>query len=74
MVDNNLTLPAAASTWLPHSDRIVVKNEEKGATGGTPLSMISHSSSTISRLASIDLTQETLDEESREKLKVKCSD
>ena len=45
--------------------------KKKGVTGGTPLSFTSHSSSTSSWLASIDLTQEMLDEESREKLKGK---
>ena len=59
----------AESTWVPQADRMVVGNEERGAIGGIPLSITSHSSSTSSLLANIDLTQKMLDEESREKLK-----
>ena len=39
MANNNLTLPVAESTWMPETDRVVARNEEKGATGGTPLSI-----------------------------------
>ena len=42
MADNNLILPAAKSTWVPQADRVVIRNEERGATGGTPLSITSH--------------------------------
>ena len=66
MADNNLTLPAAESTQVPQAERVVIRIEERGATGGTSLSITSHSSSTSSGLAHIDLTQEMLDEESRE--------
>ena len=69
MADNSLTLPAAESAWVPQADRVVVGNEERDAIGGTPLSITSCPSSTSSRLANIDLSQETLDKESREKLK-----
>ena len=69
--DNSLTLPAAKSTQVPQADRVVIRNEEENATRGTPLSITSHSSSMSSGLASIDLTQEMLDDESREKLKGK---
>ena len=58
MADNTLTLPAPESTWVPQEDRVVVENEESGATGGTPLSITSCSLSTSSGLASIALTQE----------------
>ena len=67
MTDNNLTLLVAKSTLVPQADRAVVANEERGATGGIPLSISSCSLSTSNRLASIDLTQEKLDEESRGK-------
>ena len=50
---------------------MVIGNEERGAIGGTLLSITSHSSSTSSRLPNIDLAQEMLDEESKEKLKGK---
>ena len=53
---------------------MVVGNEERGAIGGTSLSITSHLSSTSSGLASVDLTKELLDEESRKKSKVQCSD
>ena len=56
---------------MPQAERLVIKNEERGATGGIPLSITSCSSSKSSGLASIDLTQEILDEESREHLKGK---
>ena len=56
---------------MPQADRMVARNEETGTTGGTPLNITSHSSSMSSGLASIDLTQEMLDEDSREKLKGK---
>ena len=68
---NSLTLLAATSTLLTEVDRMVVGNEERGAIGGTHLSITSHLMSTSSGLAGIDLTQETLDEKSREKLKGK---
>ena len=71
MADNSLTLAAAESTQMPQADRVVVGNEERGAIGSTSLNITSHSSSTSSGLASIDLTQETMDEESREKHKGK---
>ena len=64
-------MPAAESIWVPQADRLVVGNEERCVIEGTPLSITSHSLSTSSGLASIDLTQEMLDEESREKLKGK---
>ena len=41
MADNSLTLPAVESTWVPQADRVVVGNGERGATGGTPLSITS---------------------------------
>ena len=69
VADNNLTLPAAESTQVPQAERVVIRNEERGATADTLLSITSLSSSTSSGFASIDLTQETLDEESRENLK-----
>ena len=50
---------------------MVIGNEERGTVRGTPLSITSHSSSTSSRLAKIYLTQEMLEEQNREKLKVK---
>ena len=56
MADNSLTLPAAQSTQVPQVDRMVVGNEERGAIGGTPLSITSCSSSTSSELANIELT------------------
>ena len=56
MADNSLTLPAAKSTEVPQADRLFVENGERGATGGTPLSITSQSLSTGSELASIDLT------------------
>ena len=68
MADNSLTLLAAESTQVPQTDRVVVGTEERGAIGGTTFSITSCSSSTSSWLASIDLTQESLDEETREKL------
>ena len=68
MADKSLTLPAAESTWVPQADRVIVGNKERGATGSSPLSITSCSSNISSRLASIDLM---LDEESREKLKIK---
>ena len=58
MADNNLTLPEAKSTWVPQADRVVLRNEERGATGGTHLRITSDLPSTSSGLASIDLTQE----------------
>ena len=64
MADNNLTLLAAESIQVPQGDRVVVGNEERCIIGSTPLS-------TSSGLANIDLTQETLDEESRKKIKGK---
>ena len=67
MAGNNLTLPAVKSTQVPQAERMVIRNEERGATGGTLSSITPHSSSTSSELTSIDLTQETLDEEGREK-------
>ena len=70
MTDNSLTLPAAGSTWVPQAHKMVVGNEGRGATGGTPLRITFHSSSTSSG-TSIDLIQEMLDEESRGKLKEK---
>ena len=69
MADDSVTLPAAESVWVPQADRVVVGNEERGAIGGTPLSITPCSLSISSGLASIDLTQEMLDGESREKLK-----
>ena len=71
MAANSLTLLAAESTWVPQADRVIVGNEERSAAGGTPLSITSHSSRMSSGLANINLTQEMLDEESREKLKGK---
>ena len=71
MADNNLTLPAAKSTLVPKADRVIARNEEWSATGGTPLSITSCSLSMNSGLASIDLSQEMLDKESRGKLKGK---
>ena len=56
---------------MPHADRLVTGNEEKGATGGTPLSIASCSSNMISGLASTDPTHEMLDEDSQEELKGK---
>ena len=41
MADNNLTLLAAKSTKVPQTDRAIVGNE-RGSTGGTPLSITSH--------------------------------
>ena len=70
MADNSLTLLSAESSQMPQADRVVVGNEERGAIGGTPLCITSYSSRTGSRLANIDLPQETLDEESRENSKV----
>ena len=70
IADSNLSLPAAKSTQVPQADSVVV-GMKRGATGGTSLSITSQSSNTCSGLASIDLTQKTLDEESREKLKGK---
>ena len=67
MADNSLTLSAAESIWVPQADRMVVGNEERHAIRDTLLSITSHSLSTRSALASIDLTQEMLNEESREK-------
>ena len=67
MADNNLAQLAAESTWIPQAERMAIRNEERGSTGGMPLSITSHSSSTRSGLASIDLTQEMLDEEKRGK-------
>ena len=67
MADNKLTLPAAESTQMPQADRVITGNEEKGAIGGTPLSITSHSSSMNIGLGSINLTQEMLNEESGEK-------
>ena len=52
-------------------DKMFIGNEQRGAIGGTLLSITPHSSSTSSGLASIDLTQEMLDQESREKFKGK---
>ena len=66
MADNRSTLLTAKSSQV---HRVVVRNEERGTTVGTPLSITSHSLSTSSGLASIDLTWETVDEESRDKLK-----
>ena len=60
VADNALTLLAAESTWVPQVDRMVIGNEERGAIGGTPLSITSCSSSTSTGLANIDLTQEML--------------
>ena len=51
MADNSLTLPAAKSTQVPQVDRVVVGNEERGATGGTPLSITSLSLSTSNGVA-----------------------
>ena len=73
MADNNLALPAVESTRVPQTDRVVTRNEEKGATGGTPLHITSCSSSTSIGLASINLTQKTLDKESKENLKGKIN-
>ena len=70
MANSSLTLLVAKSTLVPQADRVVVRSEERGATGGTPLSITSHSLSMSSGLASIDLTQEMLDEKSREKSKM----
>ena len=67
VADNSLTLAAAECTWVPQVDTMVIGNKERGAIGGTPLSINSHLSSTSSRLANIDFTQDILDEESREK-------
>ena len=39
MANNNLTLPVAESTWVPQADRVVGRKGEKGATGGTSLSI-----------------------------------
>ena len=71
MAHNNITLQTAKSTQVPQPERVVMRNKEKGVTAGNLLSITSHLSSTSSGLASIDLTQKTLDEESREKLKGK---
>ena len=71
MADNNLTLLAAKSTQVPQAERVVIRNEERGATGGMSLNITSHSSSTSSGFVSIDLTQEMLDEKGREKLRGK---
>ena len=46
--DISLTLSAAESTLVPQVDRMVIGNEERSATGGTPLSITSHSSNTSS--------------------------
>ena len=73
MTDSSLTLPAAKFTQVPQVDRVVVGNEERGAIGSTSLSITSHSLSTSSELANIDLTQEMFDEERREKRKVRVS-
>ena len=69
MADNNLTMPAAESSQVPQADRVIFRMEERGAVGGTPMSITSHSLRMSSELANIDLTQKALDEESREKLK-----
>ena len=74
MADNSLTLPAAKSTQVPQADRVVVGDEERGPTGGTLLSIGSWLLNTCSGLASIDLTQEMPDEESRENLRDKMND
>ena len=71
MADNSLTLPAAESTQVPQVHRVIIKDEERGAIGGNPLSITTCLSSMSSGLANIDLTQEMLDEESRENLKGK---
>ena len=71
MVDNNLTVSAAKSTQVPLADGVASGNEEIGDTGGTPLSITSHSLSMSSGLASTDLIQEIFNGESREKLKGK---
>ena len=73
MADSGLILPPVESTQAPQVDRVVIENDERGAVGGTHLSITSHSSSTSSGLANIGLTQEMLDEECRDKLKGKIS-
>ena len=65
MAKNNLTLPAAGSTQGPQTERVTIGNEERGATGGTTLSITSCLLSMSTGLASIDLTQKMLDQESR---------
>ena len=57
MADNNLTLQAARSTQVPYADRVVIENEERDATGGTPMNITSHSLNMSSWLSSIDLTR-----------------
>ena len=71
VADSGFTLLAAMSTQVPQVDRMFIGNEERGAIGGTPLGITSCSLSTSSGMANIDLTQEILDEKSREKLKGK---
>ena len=39
MAGNNLTLPAVKSTWVPQAEKVHIRNEDRGATGGTPLSI-----------------------------------
>ena len=67
--ESSLTLPAVKSNWAPQVDRMVIGNEERSAIGA--LSITSHSSNTSGGVANIDLTQEMLDEENKEKLKGK---
>ena len=42
MANNSLNLPAAKSTCVPQANRVVVGNEERVTTGGTPLSITFH--------------------------------
>ena len=39
--DTSLMLLAAKSNQVPQAQRVVIRNEERGATGGTPLSITS---------------------------------
>ena len=63
MANHSLTLQAAKSTQVAQVDRVLVGNEERGATGGSPLSINSTLFSMSSGYTIIDLTQDMLDEE-----------
>ena len=70
MADINLTLPKTISTWVPQTEWVVIRNEEVSLEAPLWAIYLVYKVHVVG-LTIIDLTQETLDAESREKLKGK---
>ena len=71
MADTSLSLKAAKFMQVPHVDRWLLEMKKDVLLDASLFSIASHSLSTSIWLASIDLTQEMLDEGGKEKLKGK---